>query len=250
VADRRLAWCLLLASAQAGCVMAGVPAWMTLPIGILMIFVVPGYALLRASGRWDPALPGRTGLVVVTSIGSVALGGLVLNLLPTGLTATSWSVGLLMVVAASAALVWKRDGWRTPPDAPRPALPAGTTIAKALVCLTLVGVAAAVALTSQTHLNQRETYTELSINPHGAGHEVHVRNREGSTVGYVVEVHVGGQAPENHAMRLADDASWSRAVVSPAAARVRGRRPAITVDLYRAGDARRYRRVVLNGTTS
>jgi hypothetical protein len=239
MADRRLWTCLAVALAEVGFVVAGAPTWLLLPVAVPLVFLVPGYVIMRAVSPAPRA--GRLALVVATSIGTVALAGLVLNLLPAGLTATTWSVGLFVIVAAAAVgAALRRDA--PPPAQVRP--PTWATSLKALLCLALVVATAAVAVVSQHHALERQRYTELAYEPRSDGSQViAVRNREGARTEYVLRVTVGGRPSHQLPIGLSDGDSWTYDVrrLSGVAGAHEGER--VEVDLSRPNDRTPYRRL-------
>src|SRR5438270_12109360 len=80
---------------------------LTLPL----VFVLPGYALASALfAKRTIGVPEKTVISIGLSFVSVILGGLVLNWLPFGLYASSWSVllGSITLCASSIAIVGRR----------------------------------------------------------------------------------------------------------------------------------------------
>lgn len=98
--------------------------WLTNPLPIIgiilalpLVFVLPGYTLTEAIFHKRP-LDSIVRLVLSLSLSIVLdiLGGLFLNLLPTGLQATSWSILLTLLIAVfSLVVAYRRQKAPYPP---------------------------------------------------------------------------------------------------------------------------------------
>jgi len=108
----------LMAALELALVLAGGPTWATIPCGLAMALVLPGYVWFRVfsgtrAGSVPQATPLRAALIsTMTSLGIVMVTGLVLNALPAGLTAHSWAIALAIIVAAGLVALAVRA--RTP----------------------------------------------------------------------------------------------------------------------------------------
>ncbi|GAA2001740.1 hypothetical protein JL107_01495 [Nakamurella flavida] len=81
-------------------VVIGAPTWLTTPVVVVAALVVlERVARLRRRGRLDAVLVGLGGAVVV-----VALTGLLLTVLPWGLTRLTWSIALSLLALLALAL--------------------------------------------------------------------------------------------------------------------------------------------------
>ena len=117
----------IVASLVTGLIGGGGPAiaWLRVLAGMLLVLVLPGYALTafiqpaRSPRRFSPVL-WRGMCSVGLSMAVAALGGLVLNLIPAGLTRVSWTILLAAVtLLALAAAVWLRPDSRRSTDSRR-----------------------------------------------------------------------------------------------------------------------------------
>lgn len=83
----------------------GIPLGVRIDLGVPLVFLAPGYALKRAI---FPARPGgwpeSAALLLYLSLVAGILVALVLNVLPWGLSATSWAIGIGSVMSAAAAV--------------------------------------------------------------------------------------------------------------------------------------------------
>ena len=110
-ADRGLLWRAGLVLLAELLVLVGAPTWLTTPVVVVAALVVlERVARLRRRGRLDAVLVGVGGAVIV-----VALTGLVLTVLPWGLTRSSWSIALSLLALIALALAQGRPA--APPRA-------------------------------------------------------------------------------------------------------------------------------------
>lgn len=222
-------------------------AWPSAPAGVgvfslPLILVVPGYVLasavrplrdLPASEFWPVA--------VGTSIALDVLAGLGLNELPSGLTATSWTLALFVFTAAGCVFTAAGGGRRTG----RPRLRRLTGGAVGVVVAAGALVAAGAITISTARRTPAEPTTTLSFGALTGGGSartarVDVLNREGGTVSYRLRV-VPARGPARTVVhRVVDGARWSlRVRVLAAAGRVR-------VDLFCGGSRIVYRTIWLD----
>lgn len=105
----------LLAAATTALLKSG-PELIRGGLSVPFVLFLPGYALSAAllpSGR--TGLAERLALSIGLSISLAVLGGLLLNLLPSGLTAGSWRLLLLGVTLSCAAYaLWRRETSQVP----------------------------------------------------------------------------------------------------------------------------------------
>jgi uncharacterized membrane protein len=79
--------------------------------GLPLMLILPGYALVAAFAGGALGIAERVVLVIGLSLGTAAVGGLLLNFLPWGLTPVSWALwfGLITLVGGIATLVRRRN---------------------------------------------------------------------------------------------------------------------------------------------
>lgn len=136
------------------------------PAGILLVLVLPGYALSAVLLPGPPAhlspLLWRGMWIVGLSLAGAVLGGLVLNLTPAGLTGGTWTAGLAALTLCALAASSVRRAWHVPrgrqPTAVsrgvrawRPGAPARGTLLTggcALAAVLLAGAATGLAVAS------------------------------------------------------------------------------------------------------
>lgn len=223
------------------------PLWLTVPLGLVAALVSPGLAILEVFAPRQ--LHGLTGaaLAAATSLGTLIVGGLLLNLLPWGLTALTWSAGLLVVTGAASVAAAVRGA---PPDSdehprrrrPRPPTPA--VVLKSAGCVVLAVIALVVAVRSQDAANRAQSFTQLWVTPNeGPVQTVHLRNDEGHLMTYRVMIEVADLPPTEQVVTIPDAATWSTAVAAQRTAPLER----LVVRVYRDdGGTGPYRQVVLN----
>lgn len=120
--NKDLIFVVLLALLNLVAVLLGVESpWVRIPLGLPLVLIVPGYALTAAIfPEKEIGFAVRALFILGLSLSSAVLGGLLLNTLPSGLTAISWSALLFIVSTLSIFVAWIRRrqvGWaeiRTP----------------------------------------------------------------------------------------------------------------------------------------
>ncbi len=221
------------------------PMWLTLPLGLVAALVSPGVALLDLFAPQQlRGLPGAA-LIAATSMGTLIVGGLLLNQLPSGLSPIAWAVGLLVVTGAATVATALRGQRVTRNHTLRGRLQPAT-VTKAVACLALVLVTLVVAVSSQSAANRSQPLTQLWVAPNeGSVQTVHLRNDEGNQTTYRVSIQVGDLPSTVQVVTVPNGASWSTPVQAQRDGGVLDR---LVVNVYR-DDAHPYRQVVLNGTS-
>ncbi len=232
------------------CTVLPVAGWLKAIAGILLAFLLPGYAIAAAI-----FLPGdirrdlRFALAVVFSISCSALGGLVLQIvLP--LDRPVFAVLLLGVTGACLLVAARRRAYAGPADdAPATTLllPGLPSLVALLVAIALGGWAIAIATAGQHRQLAREHFTALwmlpeaapGTSPPGAPLRVAVANHEGRRVLYRLQVRQGARTLRQWHVDLPASDQWSSTVPAPSAA---GDAP-VVAKLFRDGKV--YRRVAL-----
>ena len=113
--DRLVFLALICLGPLCGALLAtsGVPAPLSIAAGLLLVLVLPGFALQRAlftSGSLD--VPTTIAFVIGLSLSLSILGGFVLNGTADGLTASGWGVLLGGATLVAAIVGWVRFTWR------------------------------------------------------------------------------------------------------------------------------------------
>ncbi len=182
----------------------GQPA--TAVAGLTLALILPGYVwtLPFRSGEW--AQRARIALVLASSIGMTIILGLLLNLLPGGLTVGHWTIGLEAVICLGtatalllpepAAADWHRRRVR---DMAFPAL-------QALALVAMLGGAAWLSLSSQHHDNAQERFTSLAVSGGGpSGPIVRVMNHEQRQAAYTLVATTGRKTVALVRLRIANN---------------------------------------------
>lgn len=222
---------------------------MTLRIvaGIPLVLVLPGYALSAL------LLPDRVRPVYINaalwhgmwiaglSLATAVLGGLLLNLLPVGLTRTSWTIalaGTTLLALATAATLRIRRPRAVQPGTPRattgmlpdPASPRGRTHRRLQGPATIYSVAAVLAVGAAISLGvfsaarqQPAGFAELWVVPAGNGTgraTVGVRNDYARAERFHLVLQRGSQTVAQWNLELATGKAWAEAVAAPTGQRL------------------------------
>jgi hypothetical protein len=187
----------LAAAVDLALVLVGAPEWARIPFGLLMVLVLPGYVWQMALSSGDDTPLRMLVITVMSSIGIAIVTGLLLNVIPGGLTARTWAVALTVIagVGVITSLV-SGGGKHTPHSTPSKILPtlrpaAGIKIAAALGCVLVAG---AISLSSQHAENASEHFTTLSLKGiNGNTPTVTVANHQGRRASYQLSVSADGQ---------------------------------------------------------
>ena len=228
---------------------AGIPTPVRILVAIPVVFAAPGYTVTEA------LLPGRNRgpvervlLAVTLSISVSVLGGLLLNLLPAGLTRTTQTLLLSVVTLAGAATAALRrarvksagpaepgepsePGEAAEPRPVRRALrlsPAG--IASLVLAIAVASAAIAIGVqTAQAHDTASFTQLWITANSSSTRAQVGVMNDEGAAQSYTLDLTTHGGSGRTYGFRLQDTASWRTEIALPATAKGYP----VTVRLYR-----------------
>lgn len=224
--------------------------WLKVVAGVLLVFVLPGYAIAAAI-----FLPGdirrdlRVVLTVVFSIACSALGGLALQIV-LRLNRPVFATLLLGVTGACMLVAARRRAEAGPTDDAAPMrllLPGIPSVLALLAAIAIGGWAIAIATAGQHRQFEREHFTALWMlpeatpgsNPPGAPLRVSVANHEGKRIFYTLRVRQGGKTIRRWHLDLPASHQWSSTVPAPKPA---GGVP-VVAQLLR--DGRIYRRVAL-----
>lgn len=243
--DQKLLLVIVLAVAALAAGLLGVSFKpVQVPLALLLVLVLPGYALQAAM------LPGRginsvthAVLTVGLSLAVSVLGGFVLNLTSIGLHAGSWAVFLgAVTLGASAAALWRgrssdRPGfaWSETGIGRRQAV---------LMGLATVLAVAAFGVASRGAAQPTSSFTQLWILPGATLNtaQIGVISEETEVVTYRLQLEAGGQVlREWPAIRLAPGERWRAVAPVPATPGV----GPVTATLYRADRGNQpYRHVI------
>jgi uncharacterized membrane protein len=201
-------------AAAAVVALAMLVAWLALApmlraLAALIVVVVPDYLL-----AWPVLRPrfGSAGAFAIAgglSIGVIALGGLVLNLLPWGLQAATW-LGYVFVLVV-IGLAFGRRPWS---GRPKVGVTAHEVVLAGLGAITIM---AALILARSFAGYPTESFTQLSIAPASGAPTSSVQLRIGSeertTTGYRLEVWRNGGLVKSFAtIRLTTGETWTGTV--------------------------------------
>ena len=180
----------------------------------LTIVVLPGFALAVTVRPSTPLRQLDLFLIAAAaSVASIVIGGLILNLLPTGLTRVSW-LGLVGVLLLATAILARRG---------IPSLPRETWVspksgqALAMVAAGLL-VAVALAIARVGVQQPSEPYTALWVVPTSDGLlQIGLDNREDERTTYRVDVTVDGRVTDSFTSIVVEPGQgWTTLVSEPA----------------------------------
>jgi uncharacterized membrane protein len=228
------------AAAAAAVAALGDGSFLRAVLGVPAVLLLPGHALLRASGVRTATWTEHVVYAIGASLAATVAGGFVLNALGR-LSPTGWSAWFLVVVLAAAAFAARR---RDLPDLPAWTRPRGILFrhfAAAGIASSLATAAYALAVRDEAY-QQQFKYTEFWMLPSAAGGtlSVGVRSGETRTLQYDLEVALDGQPfVIFRSLSIAPGEVWTREIpvnllAAPQNAEAR---------LYRLEDERIYRRV-------
>ncbi|MGB7587667.1 MAG: DUF1616 domain-containing protein [Solirubrobacterales bacterium] len=211
-----------------------------------LVLILPGYTVAAAI-----FLPGeidrdtRLVLVVIFSMGVLALGGLVLQtVIPLGATVYALLLVVVSIGCSAVALRRRAVSPSSPLQLSAPQLPGYASIAGLLVATVIGGMAIAIASTGQNRQLNREHFTVLWILPRGAGEtfgaRIGVTNHAGRSLHLLLRTTQAGRPLRHWRLDLGPNREW-KATLPPAA--VKSSKP-IVATLYSEG--RVYRRVALD----
>jgi hypothetical protein len=234
---RGLAWRAGLVVVAAAAVLVGLPAWARAPLSIAAALVTVLFVLRRVRMR-GPLDSTLTALGVVVAL--LALLGLLLNVLPPGITEASWGLGIgIIELAVLVALVY----WRAPRVVARPwmrRVPASAMVWAVLVA----GVLTTALLWSIASFNHTHV-APLAVAAVQSGDSVVVTVSSGRAQGpYELEVlSSAGRTVIARDIRVGPGHPSSVTLAVPANTRE-------TVQLVRAGSDASLRKLILDTTSA
>jgi uncharacterized membrane protein len=183
--------------------------------GLLLVCVLPGYAMMSA---WFPRrlvkYPANVLFVITLSLSITALGSLVLHKTLWGLQTTSWTLGLGAFTLVNLIIGWVRGetnfGYTRVKSLPVPAYQIAL-----MVCAVLIS-ALALQLGRQGAVQQQDaSFTQLWMLP-GEDQTVHVgvKNQEYGAMNYKLVIKDGEQIFEE-TFKLGVNESWEMDFVMP-----------------------------------
>ena len=238
----------------------GAPVAVQAPVGIITALLVPGFlATLLVRGRY-PGTITEVALALIGSIGLLIPLGVVLNLLPWGLSPASWSVALIALTALTVGVLLRQRSYdepgagpqpQPPPSSPSPVRRFAPTVAAVVACAALLTAAALVTTTSQRDSVAAQRLTELSLSQNRGVPRVHLTNAEGRPMTYRVVISAAGQPAETMQVTLEDGERWDHDLAAlPAKPPASGDQPIFSAALFRGNDSIPYREVHLNRAPS
>lgn len=220
-------------------------------VALPLVLVLPGYALTTALfPRRDFPIPQLLIFSIALSLALVVLGGLILNLTPSGLQADSWAVLLgSTILAACAVTLIRRRGQSIPTSAwlrvGYMRLKFGQVLMLVLSVLIICG-AFAVSIIGAEH-QPYPGFTQLWLLPVSGPHsqntiQLGVSNMESTTMNYRLAVNVNGkEVAEWPSLNINPNQKWETSLVLQQTGKAK-----VEADLYRLDAPKSiYRHVVL-----
>jgi hypothetical protein len=239
----RIAAVAAIAALCAGAlVVPGLPALLTVPATILLLLLLPGYALTLALFPTRLLSNAEQAMFAVgLSVSSSIVAGLVLNVLPVGLTLSGWGALLGAISVGSLGVAWLRLGTSDRPltVVRLPRVPLGPVVMIALASVTVLGSLMIARMGEAAQPKNGFTQLWMFSEANGSAVRLGFENHENAPEHYDLRVTSGGTTLADWTgLSLADGQSWEQTVVLPAL-------PAgthkIDAALYRNGDGSPYR---------
>ena len=232
---------LVVAAAAAVCAAgaaASLPVAVSVVLAVPLVLVLPGYALLEAIGGEALGREQRVVLVPALSIALDVVVALLVNFLPSGLTARSWAIALAAVVLAACVGAALRGAGTERAGAPGVRVRWADVVALAVALAVIAG--AAVLARTPLAAKRAQGYTILAL-ARGPGSTVvvDVRSGELAPTRYRLVVTAGKTVYRKETFELEPGSRRSVRVA------VGSRTRPVAADLYRGKQARTYRRVHL-----
>lgn len=237
----------------------GMPVFLTLPAAVLLVLALPGYAATRLLFARRLGLAEKVAMSMGLSFSLAIVGGLLLNLLPEGLSLGPWGglLGGITVAAAGGAALRSGLGRRptgpdeaTPELAPsaeshgtsrslrRGSLPRAQVAMLAIAGLLLVGSFGIARLGAAVEAHDPFTQLWMVPNLTGTNLNLGVTNNENRPTAYRLVLTQDGKTIGAWAdLTLADGETWSQ-VVPLSLGRDTHR---LQAQLFRAADVAAYR---------
>lgn len=188
-------------------------------VGLPLVFVAPGYALVCAVFSPD-AIDGPERVVVTCglSLTIAALGSLLLHWTPWGLGSEAWAGLLGGITLGCSALAWRRRRQTPAPPARRPQIDLRSGLLLVVAAFVLVGVIGMAGVGAQTQPNT--PFTQLSMLPDPATSNavvLRLGNFENATTGYLLQLNVAGSTvAEWSPLELQAGQQWTGTAALPA----------------------------------
>jgi len=240
--ERIAAVAAIAALAAGALVIPGLPSFLTIPAALLLLLALPGYALTLA------LFPARMLSFAEQAMFTVGLSvsvsifcGLVLNLLPVGLTLPGWGALLGAITVGALGIAWLRLGTsdRALMIIRLPRVPLAPVV---MIAIAVVMVLGSLMIARMGEAAQpQDGFTQLWMFPEANGDAVRLgfENHEGTAQHFDLRVTTGNQTLADWtALSLADGQAWEQTVVLPA---LPPGPHQIDADLYRNGDQLPYR---------
>jgi hypothetical protein len=214
---------------------AGAIGWLPSLLVAIAIYGVPAYLTADLvlhglpTGRVE-----RTVIAVAMSVTLLIIAAQVLNLLPSGITPTSWIVLLGALGLVAAAALARRGAPRRPQLPAAPWRSIRTVDAVRLAGAALLGVLAVLIAVQNAEVRTDDGFTQLWIDRSADSARISVQSHELEAGTYRLVV---STEQEDHDFSLAPGESWFLSVQIPDGA------SEIDVRLYRADDEEPYRQV-------
>ncbi len=208
-----------------------IPHELTGSAGVVLCFILTGVAGASAILPSGASGAARFTATLACSLATGIIGGLIINLLPSGVVRFNWlTYAFAMTLIAYA--VARARGAGTPLEWKRPEFPDLTWISAAKLFTSALAVIAAMIVSISSSHRVATPFTEVWLVPDGPAHSpvgatgavFGIKSHEKSTEDFIVVMNMGEHVT-THRVTLAPNQVWTRAVS------VTGQKP--TADVYR-----------------
>lgn len=199
------------------CIIPVIPPVLAGAAGVTLCLATTGVTVALAIVPGRLRLLDRAVAVIASALGAAIVGGLLLNMLPVGLTRLSWATFTLVLgILAYAVGRWRGAG--QPVRLPTPWRPSPTTAVKLAASMLLLGAAVAVSIVSAED-SGNQPFTEVWLVPDGPSHSpvlatsavVGVKSHETSSEEFTVVTTTARQQKTNRVV-LAPGQVWTQKI--------------------------------------
>lgn len=213
-----------------------IPRGISIGTGTALCFILTGVAGMSAVLPGGASGIARVAATVACSLATGIIGGLILNVLPSGLVQFNW-VTYAFAATLIAYAVARARGAGSPLEWKPPDFLRLTWFSAAKLFVAALAVAAAMVVSISSSHHGAATFTEVWLVPDGAAHSpvgamgavFGIKSHERSPEDFIVVMDAGEQVT-THRVTLAPNQVWTRAFS------VKGKRPIANVYRGRVAD--------------
>lgn len=184
--------------------------------GLLLVFFIPGYTLVKVLNVFSPARAESWLLSIGLSLLLTLVGGIVLNLFEGGLMPRTWAVWLGGLTLIFAGIVLSRPSYQ---PVRKFKLPKVNPVQTGLVGLAVVLAVSAFMVARAGAAESTSSFTQLWLLPQASSQttvNLGISNQENTTVKYRLQLEAGGTVVEEWpSLELAAGQEWKTTVNLP-----------------------------------